>query len=189
MFRRGFKAWCERVAANLRRELELQPFDPLPPTLVAESMNVQIIAANALDGVPKDAVKRLLTKHSRNWSAITLSAGDRHLIVYNSAHSAARQSNDLMHELAHLILKHEPSMTFMDPGKGLMIRSYDKAQEDEANWLAAALLLPREVLLLHRGRRTPTTTICEKFGVSEELLTMRTRTTGVERQLARRAVR
>jgi Zn-dependent peptidase ImmA (M78 family) len=186
MFRRGFKAWCERVAANLRMELALQPFDPLPPTLVAESMRVRMIAADALEGVPKDVAKRLLTQHSRNWSAVTVSAGDRHLIVFNSAHSAARQANDLMHELAHLILKHEPSKTFMDPGKGLMIRSYDKGQEDEANWLAAALLLPREALLQLRGRRTPSAAICEKFGVSEELLTMRTRTTGVERQLARR---
>jgi len=131
-------------------------------------------------------VQRFLSTHSRIWSAVTLAAGDRHLIVYNSAHSAARQSNDLMHELAHLILKHTPSMSFMDPGKRLLIRSYDKLQEDEANWLAASLLLPREALLSHRAKQTPHEEICREFGVSQNLLTFRINTTGVERQLARR---
>ena len=186
MFRRGFKTWCERIAANLRRELHLQPVDPLPPKLVAENMGVRMLAADQLTGLDPDVTKRLLTTHSRSWSAVTVSAEGRHLIIYNSDHSAARQANDLMHELAHLILKHEPSKTFMDPAKGLMIRSYDKAQEEEADWLAAAMLLPREALLLHRSRRTPVATICDAFGVSEKLYTMRTNTTGVERQLARR---
>lgn len=186
MFRRGFKTWCEQIAATLRRDFKLAATDPLPPTMVAEGLNVRLIAAEDLAGVPPDVLKRLLTQHRTVWSAVTLSAGDRHLIVYNSAHSAARQSNDLMHELAHLILKHTPNMSFMDPTKGLLIRSYDKAQEDEANWLAASLLLPRAALLLHRARRTPEDNMCEHFGVSRDLLRFRINTTGVERQLARR---
>ena len=36
-----------------------------------------------------------------------------------------------------------------------LIRSYDKNQEDEANWLSASLLLPRPALVAHRSRRTP----------------------------------
>lgn len=186
MFRRGFKAWCEQTAAKLRRDNDLAPTAPLPPAAVAAGLGVRLIPADQLAGVPPEVLERLLGQHRSVWSAVTLSSGDRHLVVYNSAHSKARQSNDLMHELAHLILKHTPNMSFMDPGKGLLIRSYDKNQEDEANWLSAALLLPRQALIVHRSRRTPADDMCELFGVSRELLTFRTNTTGVERQLARR---
>ncbi|HET9642622.1 MAG TPA: ImmA/IrrE family metallo-endopeptidase [Burkholderiaceae bacterium] len=40
------------------------------------------------------------------WSAVTLIVGDRKVIILNTSHSAARQSSDLMHELAHLIRGH-----------------------------------------------------------------------------------
>lgn len=186
MFRRGFKAWCEQIAATLRRDNDLAPIAPLPPQLVADGLGVRLLPVEHLAGMPPDVLTRLLGEHQSVWSAVTISAGDRHLVVYNSAHSKARQSNDLMHELSHLILKHTPNMSFMDPGKGLLIRSYDKNQEEEANWLSAALLLPRQALVVHRSRRTPTEDLCELFGVSRDLLTFRTNTTGVERQLARR---
>jgi uncharacterized protein DUF955 len=186
MFRRGFKAWCEQIAAKLRRDNGLALTAPLPPAVVANGMGVRLIPAEQLAGVPPDVLKRLLGQHRSVWSAVTISAGERHLVVYNSAHSKARQSNDLMHELSHLLLKHSPNLSFMDPSKGLLIRSYDKNQEDEANWLSAALLLPRQALVVHRSRHTPTERVCEIFGVSRDLLNFRTNTTGVERQLARR---
>ena len=186
MFRRGFKTWCEQIAAKLRRDNDLGPIAPLPPAAVADGLGVRLIPAEELSGVPPEVLGRLLGQHQSVWSAVTISAGDRHLVVYNSAHSKARQSNDLMHELSHLILKHTPSMSFMDPTKGLLIRSYDKNQEDEANWLSAALLLPRQALVVHRSRRTPAEDLCELFGVSRDLLTFRLNMTGVERQLARR---
>jgi len=186
MFRRGFKAWCEQVATTLRRDNDLAPTAPLPPTVVAEGLGVRLVPAEQLSGVSPEVLDRLLGQHRAVWSAVTISAGDRHLVVYNSAHSKARQSNDLMHELSHLILKHTPNMSFMDPSKGLLIRSYDKNQEDEANWLSASLLLPRQALVVHRSRRTPAEDLCEMFGVSRDLLTFRLNTTGVERQLARR---
>src|SRR5258708_1809583 len=143
MFRRGFKSWCEQVAATIRRDARLGPLDPVEPAAMAADLSVRMLAATELPDVPKDALGRLLGAHHEAWSAITVSDGDRHLIIYNPTHSAARQANDIAHELAHIILKHTPTFSFMNPEKKLLIRSFDRNQEDEANWLAAAILLPR----------------------------------------------
>jgi hypothetical protein len=39
-----------------------------------------------------------------------------------------------MHELAHILLGHKPTMMFMDPKNDLALRAHNHAQE-EANWL------------------------------------------------------
>jgi Zn-dependent peptidase ImmA (M78 family) len=88
------------------------------------------------------------------------------------------------HELAHIILEHTPTFNFFNPQKQLFIRSYDRAQEDEANWLAATILLPRQALLYVRRQRLGKEEICRRYGVSERLLAFRVNTTGVERQLS-----
>jgi len=52
-------------------------------------------------------------------------------------------------------------MMFMSPNSGMALRTHNEEQEEEANWLAGCLLLPREALLLatplkrspHRGQK------------------------------------
>jgi Zn-dependent peptidase ImmA (M78 family) len=57
----------------------------------------------------------------------------------------------------------------------IAIRSFDAKQEDEANWLACAVLLPRDALLDCLRRRLSIDEIAEEFGVSKDLLTFRIR--------------
>jgi Zn-dependent peptidase ImmA (M78 family) len=71
----------------------------------------------------------------------------------------------------------------MSPDGNLVMRSYDQKQEDEANWLAAAILLPREALLQSKRNKLSATDIAVRFGVSEPLVSYRLRITGVEAQL------
>ena len=93
-----------------------------------------------------------------------------------------------MHELAHLLLRHEPSTVFLMDGSDLALRGYNPAAEDEANWLSAALLLPREALVRIKGQRVPTETACLKYGVSEQMFRFRMNVTGVSNQFRRSAV-
>jgi Zn-dependent peptidase ImmA (M78 family) len=65
----------------------------------------------------------------------------------------------------------------------LVMRSYDQKQEDEASWLAWAILLPREGLLSSRRSSLTVLEIAERFGVSETLVNFRLRMTGVEAHL------
>jgi len=52
-----------------------------------------------------------------------------------------------MHELAHLIIGHEPARVVVSPDMILAVRTYDQGQEEEAAWLSGCLLLPRPALL------------------------------------------
>ena len=72
---------------------------------------------------------------------------DRALVIYNPEHSSGRQSNDIMHELAHLILDHKPTTVILSQDGSLVMRSFNQQQEEEADWLAGCLLLPRDALV------------------------------------------
>src|SRR5712664_668675 len=136
MFRRGFKTWAEEIAVRVRQKLKLPLASPLDPWQLAELLSVVVLTPDELDDLPDDCRRRLTNDHSENWSAITVANGKHHLIVINSAHAKTRRNSDLAHELAHVILGHEPSMMFASPGSGIALRTHNREQEDEANWLA-----------------------------------------------------
>lgn len=182
MFRRGFKSWCEETALTVRTHQGLAPSAPLSPFVLARELRVVVIEPDALKDLPEDVRRRLLGEHSGSWSAVTIPDKRSPLIVYNPTHSAARQNSDLMHELAHILLGHKPTMMFMDPNTDLALRAHNQAQEEEANWLAGCLLLPREVLLHIKTTRLGDGLACHQYGVSAKMLTYRMNVSGVNLQ-------
>jgi len=66
----------------------------------------------------------------------------------------------------------------------MLLKSYDKLQEEEADWLSGCLLLPREALISIKKRNLDLTHAASLFGVSQRMLTYRLATTGVNRQFA-----
>lgn len=185
MFRRGFKTWAEEISLRVRRKLKLPDAAPLDPLQLAELLSVLVLPLNELRDMPEDCRRRLINDHSENWSAITVANGNHHLIVINTAHAATRRNSDLAHELAHVILGHEPSMMFASPGSGIALRTHNKEQEEEANWLAGCLLLPRDALLSIRRRRLTDEEACREYGVSIAMLRFRLNASGVDIQLRR----
>jgi hypothetical protein len=185
MFRRGFKSWAEEIALRVRRKLRLPPTAPLDPLQLAELLSVVVLGPDQLRDIPDDCKRRLINDHSENWSAITVANGKHHLIVINTAHAPTRRNSDLAHEIAHVILGHEPSMMFASPGSGIALRTHNKEQEDEANWLAGCLLLPRDALLSIRRRRLTDEEACQEYGVSLAMFRFRLNTSGVDIQLRR----
>jgi Zn-dependent peptidase ImmA (M78 family) len=185
MFRRGFKTWAEETALKMRQQLGIAPFQPLDPVGLAAALNIPVLGPSELAELAADVRARLLNQHSDSWSAITIRDGNHHLIITNSAHSPARQNSDLMHELAHILMNHEPAMMFMNPASGIALRTHNKEQEDEANWLCGCLLLPREALLHVRRKRMTDDEVCGEYGVSLPMLRFRLNTTGVDVQLRR----
>jgi hypothetical protein len=185
MFRRGFKTWAEEISLRVRRKLKLPDAAPLDPLQLADLLSVLVLPPSDLRDMPEECRRRLTNDHSDNWSAITVANGKHHLIVINTAHAATRRNSDLAHELAHVILGHEPSMMFASPGSGIALRTHNKEQEDEANWLAGCLLLPRDALLSIRRRRLTDEEACQEFGVSLAMLRFRVNASGVDIQLRR----
>ena len=100
--------------------------------------------------------------------------------------SERRRSNDIMHELAHLFIEHVPATVIISPDGALALRTFDRKQEDEANWLSGCLLLPRPALVQIKQSGMGTEDACEVYGVSDELLHFRLNVTGVTVQMKRR---
>lgn len=68
-----------------------------------------------------------------------------------------------------------------------MLSSFEGEEEEEADWLSGALLVPREGLMRMFRIRQDHGALAEHFGVSLQLLEWRLRMTGVARQAKREA--
>ena len=188
-FSRGFKAWSERTALGFRRDLQTDPSGAIDPHEIARHLDILVWTPHDVAHVVDLAEVHLdqLLKHDpSSWSAVTLILPLHKVIILNSNHALVRQNSDLMHELAHLILEHKPARVDVTSGKLMILDTYDKFQEEEANWLGGAILVPRDALLevLSRNRRNENA--ASHFNVSTQMIEWRCRMTGIDRQLSRR---
>ena len=183
MFARGFKTWSENVAVQQRRDLGLRATDPLDPHRLAKHLGITVWNVENIPGLDPRSRRILLHDDADSWSAVTITFASQDLIILNSAHRGARPASDLMHELAHIVIGHKPGRIDVSPDGLLILNTYDAQQEDEATWLAGALLLPRPALMLVRRTAMPLTAALQKYGVSAEMFNYRLRMTGVDSQL------
>lgn len=188
MFRRGFKTWCETIASQKRRSLKVPSTGPLDPYMLAKDMGVAVIYIEQVPNLAPGTLEQLTQHDPDSWSAVTVCWNNKYLIVMNSAHAKTRQSSSLMHELAHLIIGHKPARLDITPDSLMILSTYDKTNEEEANWLASALLLPRDALLHIRRRGLTNEDTAALYGCSTSMVLFRINMTGVDRQL-RRATR
>ena len=184
--RRGFKAETERRAEAARKGLGLAPTAKLCPWIYADCLGAYVLGADELDLPPVHA-KQLLDRDPDSWSGMTLAEDGIFLVVLNSSQSRRRQAATLMHEIAHHILEHVPASVQVSASGLVLLSDYSDDQEEEADWLGGALLLPQVALLQHRSLGSTPSEIAQHFGVSEDLAQWRCRMTGVERRMAFRA--
>jgi hypothetical protein len=179
---RGFKSWCERSALATRTELSIEPHAPLAARKLAEHLGVSLLTPKDIPGLPNDILHQLTLKDPQGWSAVSFAVDTEITVIYNDRNSAGRQSSDIMHELSHIILDHDPSQVILSVDGQIGMRSFDAKQEDEANWLGWTLLLPRPALMhcIHLGRSAAQ--IAVDYNVSEQLVKYRTGVTGADRQ-------
>jgi Zn-dependent peptidase ImmA (M78 family) len=182
--RHGFKAQSERTATTARTALGLKSDGPLDPWKYAAHLKVRVLEFRKL-GLPPRTVRQLTVVDGDSWSAMTLRIEGASAIVINPAHALTRQRNDLMHELAHIELLHSPARVEVSETGLLLLSDYSDEQEQEADWLAGAMLLPREGLVRLRAARQSTEEIAAYYGVSEALCEWRLRMTGVDTQMRR----
>ena len=182
--RRGFKTQAEKSAAEARKALGVPKNGQLDPWVYAEHLKVIVLNFSDL-GLSDSAVRQLTIVDQRSWSAMTLEEDGIPAIVVNPAHAATRQANDLMHELAHLELRHTPGRVEVSDSGIFLLSDYSDDQEQEADWYAGAMLLPRDALWHHRSRAKSTEDIAKLYGVSSALCEWRLRMTGIDIQLKR----
>jgi Zn-dependent peptidase ImmA (M78 family) len=179
MLKRGFKTWCERTSLNYKKELEIGKHDPMKAVALAEHLHIKLLIPQNIPGLSDVDLRILLNEESNAWSAVTLCKGKKHIVIYNPSRSDGRQSNDIMHELSHIIIGHKAQMMHSFE-TGIFLRHYDKSQEEEADWLAGTLLLNRDALIHIAFSSMEPFIAAKKYGVSEKLLSMRLNITGVK---------
>ena len=184
MLPRGFKADAERRGIDFRSELGLRPTDALPARDLATHLNVSFRIADEL--VPREALEALDRLQPGCFSACTLRGPDGGpVLVVNPLNSQGRQQSDAMHELSHLILRHETRR--LERIAGLVFLTCDASQEEQADALGSTLLLPRPLLVAAHSRGMSAAAIAREYDVSEQLARWRLNSTGVTLQIRRRA--
>ena len=148
-------------------------------------MGVRLWSPQDVPGLALETCHYLVSDEGDEWSALTMRVGSLDVVIFNSHHSEARHASDVMHELAHLLRKHEPAKIYLYESTGIGMRTFDPLQEAEADWLSGCLLLPRPALLASINKRMSKEEACNHFGVSSDMYTYRLNITGVTRQFAR----
>jgi Zn-dependent peptidase ImmA (M78 family) len=170
----------------VRGDLGLGPLDRLDCFALAEAWGIPVLSLGELreDGASEASIRRLMSPEA-GFSATTIVVGPRRLIVYNPRHETGRKASSLAHELAHVILEHEPGPAIGVGG----CRNWDGVQEAEADWLGSALLVPRSGALAWMLESDDVEAGASNFGVSIELFRWRINHTGVVRQATKERLR
>jgi Zn-dependent peptidase ImmA (M78 family) len=148
--------------------------DRLDPLTLADLLGATVVSIPELidDGASPVMVRHLM--RSGDISAATLRLGIGLLIVFNPNQPPGRLANSIAHESSHIILKHEASEVFGDGA----CRKWNGEEEEEADWLAGALLIPSEAALAIVRNDTDYAVAAQHFGTSVPLLRWRINQTG-----------
>jgi Zn-dependent peptidase ImmA (M78 family) len=178
--RRGFKAEAERLAAQVRNEMGLGPYKTLDIDALVRHVGAQLRAADELTSLTK--LKELEALQPGAFSACTFDLANRKVIVVSPLASNERQRSDASHEASHLLLHH--TVREVVQLGGLSFFTCDPDEEQEANWLAGCLLLPRDLLVRSLRNGLDAAAIAEANTVSIQMANFRLRATGAQRQIA-----
>ncbi len=179
--RRGFKKEANEIACETRKELHLAKSAPLNPWKLAEHLEIPVIDLSSMRDEIPDAVGYFTRNNRSEFSAVTVFRGLERTILHNDSHSRGRQSSNLAHELSHALLLH-PATPAID---ACGCRDWDPVLEEEAEWLAGALLISEEAAL-HIVRNNLTSENAQTlYGVSSKMLTFRLNVTGARVRVER----
>ncbi len=180
--RRGFKAQAERLAADLRRQLGCRDDQAVPLDALAAYLGLELVSADEL--VPRERFVELELLQADAFSAGTFRLpGGRRVIVHNPVHTRGRISSDLAHELAHILLDHD--VRSIERVGSLRFLTCDAEQEEEADWLAGCLLLPRPLLLRAASDGMTAAQVAARYHTSEAMARFRLNASGVLVQIGR----
>ena len=177
--RRGFKTEAEALALTVRKQMGLPVSDALDAKQLAWHVGAEVHAADEL--IDRARLEELEQVQAGAFSACTYTIGRKHVVVYSPLASPARTQSDIAHEVAHILLSHQ--INSVQTIGDVSFFTCDADEEQEANWLAGCLLLPRPLLLNAAKRGMDISEIAERYRVSDDMAGFRLRTTGVLRQL------
>lgn len=180
----GFKQYAVDLGLKIRTELGLSAFDRLDSDKLAARYNVTVVSFGEVGCAP-EALQYFTHDNWRSLSGFALPVDDMTAVALNPSHTEARQRSTFTHEISHVVLSHESKVRLTKDDSCL---DSDLDQEEEARWLGAELLLPRESAKRAVLQDISEDQVCQRFGVSPELARWRMNISGGRtiRQRARR---
>ena len=151
----------------------------LDATALATHAGAEVRRADELTSLSK--LRALEALQPGAFSACTFHIRGRPIMVYSPLASYGRTQSDLAHETAHILLGH--GVQTVQQLDGISFFTCDPDEEQEANWLAGCLLLPRKLTLQAVMRGLSAEHIAREYGVSTSMAEFRIRATGVLHQL------
>lgn len=178
--RRGFKTTAEALASRQWDGLGLNQDSKLDPIALAEANGLSV--RDAADLIDINRLEELERLQPGSFSACTFDIKGKRVIVTSPLSTTARRRSDICHEVSHALLNHQVR-TVQRIGD-FSFFSCDPEEEQEANWLAGCLLLPRDLLLTRHRQGWNAADISRFYEVSDQMANYRIRATGVTRQVA-----
>lgn len=181
--RRGFKANAEKKSLALREEIGINVKEPLDCYKLGNHLGITIVPLTKFQelGLSSSQLK-LFGKDNgyKEFSATILDTPHGYLMIYNHFHSKARIKSSMAHETAHVVCDHKFSS--VEYGFGL-IREFPKEQEEEADWLAGCLVLPRNSIVWAVREGMNQSEMASHFGISPQMVRWRYNLTGIAKQV------
>jgi hypothetical protein len=173
------KEW-EPLAVELRKKAPRAARDEVAfdPWKLAPAVGLRVVECS-FQGLDVGERGYLSNHANSDWSggvfAEKLPDGSR-LCMLNPAHQRRRNKITLMEEICHCFLGHTPTrLVAIGDGR---IRDFEKAQEEEAYGIGAAVLLPWRLFFGRINSGTWMDAIAEEFDVSCELVQYRIKICG-----------
>jgi len=133
----------EDRAKAVRGRVGLDQLQVLDPSLIVEDLGAQVFHLSDLIARDGASLRRARCIGFDGMTSLQPETG-KPVIILNCGRPVRRRIATLMEELAHLLLRHTPSRIAFDPNLGVVRRTFNRDQENEAYDLGAALLLPKE---------------------------------------------
>ena len=165
---RGFKAYAERLALELRAEMRLQPHDRICCFALAKHLDVPVFPfADHTKDLPHAEREALYEQ----FHGLTVAWRPGRAVLYNERNSPPRQQSDLAHELSHVLLQHPMADVVLGGHR-------NSVYEEEAAILSGALLVPRAAVVYLLQQPLSDAQAAAVLGVSEQMFTYRANVTG-----------
>ena len=180
-FEYGFKTASETIASDIWAELNRDSLIRLEPAEIAEFLEIEILPVSALNHRASGEVSYFHGRRQSKLSAFTMFLGWQRTIFVNDVHHPNRQRSSIAHELAHALLGHPPTPPLTADG----VRNFDRPLEKEAEFLGAALLIPRSSAIESMKAGLSSAEIADLFGVSKQLAAWRIGDSGARTIMSR----
>lgn len=176
------KDQLESIVAKFRSDLDLTDKDPLD-SLQIDVEGVRVVKLTSSECLDVRTMRRLRDEACGEWSAMSVplnASNEKWVVLLNDCHTVERQRVTLLEEYWHILMGHK--LTKVARIAQAYGRTYDKAEEHDAYYLASATLLPKSAVQSAVTQGISSAVIAKRFGTSPDLVEYRIKRLGLWRE-------